>query len=143
MENYKMDSEDNEATMGDVTNGEAQASADASNTDADNNTDGADVSPDGRAATDDAGSASAADDNAGSDQDGEIGAVTSPVGVPEVGEGVVTFVSREKEPVQFSVMGISPTRSPDGRLEWEVPEDKADSFQTHHHCHIQRILRKD
>lgn len=55
----------------------------------------------------------------------------------------VVYISRESEPTSFDVCGIRPVRvTANGKLEWTVPADKADVFETHHHCVTNRIVRK-
>ena len=57
--------------------------------------------------------------------------------------GTTHFESREAEPYMFDVMGITPQRRfSDRRLEWHVPNARADDFGRHHHVQIGRIVRK-
>jgi hypothetical protein len=59
-------------------------------------------------------------------------------------KGTVVFESREVEPVEFDVAGISPMRDfSNGRLIWTVEADDADRFSRHHHCQVGRIVRKN
>lgn len=54
---------------------------------------------------------------------------------------LVTFVSREKEPVAFPVAGYNPTRRfQDMRLVWEVSADDVERFKRHHHVQSNRVI---
>lgn len=55
---------------------------------------------------------------------------------------VVRFRSTGTEPSGFDVNGITPIREPDNKhLVWEVPAERADIFERHHHVQFGRITR--
>lgn len=54
----------------------------------------------------------------------------------------VIFTSRIKEPTQFDVANISPTRDfGTGKLIYVVEEDDVERFERHHHVQSGRIIR--
>jgi hypothetical protein len=56
---------------------------------------------------------------------------------------MIMFESREKEPTQFHVAGISPIRNfATGRLEYEVSSSDVDRFEKNHFVTNGRIVRQ-
>lgn len=78
---------------------------------------------------------------------GQQGADDNPLSAPQgaaptdgISDDDHPFVSREREPVQFVICGISPVRLDDMRLRWDIPKDKVNRVRRHHHVVTNRVV---